>query len=758
MSANATESPDAPQPVLGEILATKLAPPPVRAGYVPRQRLLDALASGRDRRLTLVAAPTGYGKTMLVAAWCAELAQLDERVISWLTLSPAENDPAALTRYLIGALLPAGAGIGERAESMLGVPGASPIAWMRSLVNDLATTEAEITLVLDGYEMLTEPACHELLQVLLDHAPATLHLLVCTRAEPPFTLGSLRAAGQLAEIRAPELRFSEAEAAQLLVEEERLDLEPAAVVSLTARTEGWPAALYLAALWLRGRADPAGDVERFAGDNRHLVDYLSEAVLDRLDDDVREFLLSSSIVDRLCTSLCLAITGRPAAGVLEAIERSNLFLVPLDDSRKWYRYHHLFAGMLRSELERRHPERVAELHRRAGAWYRSAGMVPEAVDQATAAGDYADAAALISEFWLEIGRWGQEATIRRWLDAFGSDELQRYPELGLVGGVLTGISGRSEIEFRGWLELAERGLAPGAGSLIAGTTSLEAGVNLLRATFGYRNIPETTAAAARSARVESESNGVFRVVALANLAFLLYLSGDPAGSRQALSQAMRDPLAERRPYGFITALTTSALISLDEGDAGLGERTARQALEYAAAAGLTDNQVAGLAHAALGRALMAAGRLASARTELEHAVTRLRGGVTPARHAYALLCAAPVIQAGGDLPGALALVDEAERLLASFEDAGILTALLRDVQRRLSLARRRRREPDPTALTEAELAVLRLLPTPRSQRQIADELSISINTVKTHISSIYRKLGVRSRDAAVARAGGLSLL
>ncbi len=747
-------------PVAEELIATKLAPASVRPGYIPRLRLIDALAAGSDLRLTLVDAPTGYGKTMLVAAWCAEVAARGQRVISWLSLAATEDDPALLTRYLIAALRRADSSIGERAEAMLHVPGASPTAWMRSLVNDLAVVRPEITLVLDDYNAVTEPACHALVQFLLDHAPESLHLIVCTRADPPIALGSLRAIGQLAEVRTTDLRFTDREAAALLVETEGLNLDAHAVESLAARTEGWAAGLYLAALWLRGRGGPDADVERFAGDNRHVVDYLSEVVLDQLGDEAREFLLDTSIVDRLCSSLCEAITNRPAGGVLEEIARSNVFLVPLDDTRTWYRYHHLFAEMLRSELARRHPDRVAVLHRRASAWYRDRGLISDAIEHATSAGDYDDAAELISEYWLEVGRWGQEATLRRWLQAFEPDELQRHPELGVIGAFLTGVSGGPEIEFRRWLELAERGIAHAEQNRSPGVdaVALRRRVQQVGSSFGYRNIRTAAATAARAARVESEGDGALRVAALANLAFLLYLSGDPTTARQVLSEAIRDPLAQRRPYGFIIALTTSALIALDDGDADNGRHAAARALEFAAAAGLAENQVSALAHVAFGRALTATGRPDSARTEIERGVRLLRGGVMAAQQIYALLWAAPAAQATGDLPSALAYIDEAEELLGSFDDAGTLTTLLHDVQRRLSLARRRRYDRDSAALTEAELAVLRALRSPKSQRAIAQELSISINTVKTHTSAIYRKLAVGSRDDAIARATELGLL
>ncbi len=667
--------------------------------------------------------------------------------------------PALLTRYLIGALRRAGLQVGGDAETMLQVPGASSMAWTRSLVNDLATVDAQTTLVLDDYHVIAEPACHELIQFLVDHAPSSLHVLVSARADPPIALGALRAAGELVELRAADLRFTAEEAEQLLVEREGLDLPKDTVASLAARTEGWAAGLYLAALWLRGQSSQETDAERFAGDNRHVVDYLSEAVLEQLDDDVRTFLLQTSIVDRLCTPLADAITERRTGGLLENIERSNLFLVPLDETRTWYRYHHLFREMLRAELARRHPELVVALHGRASGWYRERGLISEAIDQATAAGDLAGAAAMISEHWLDVGRWGQEATVKRWLEAFGPDELNSYPELCLIGAFLTGVGGGSESEFRRWLELAELGAATTAGNrnLVAGSSSLSSSVGLLRSAFAYRNVRAAIATAARTVRVESEAHGLFRVAALANLAFLLYLTGDPSKARHAVSEAMRDPQAERRPYGFITALTTSALISLDAGDADQGEHAARRALEYAAEAGLADNQVSGLAYIAVGRSLAAARRVKAAAAQMERALELLRGGTVPARHAYALLSTAPVLQACGDHAGALKLIDEAEQLLASFEDAGMLTALLADAQRRIALARPRRGEQDPTALTEAELEVLRQLRSPRSQRAIAAELSVSINTVKTHTSSIYRKLGVSSRDDAVTRAIDLGL-
>ena len=751
---------------IGKIGALQVAPGSVAgslvvpAGYVHRPRLIDALDAGAARRLTLVDAPTGYGKTMLVVAWCADRVSRGLSSCAWLSLAAAENDPAVLIRSLIEALRRAGIAVSERVEMMVRVPGASPEAWISSLIDDLASLEAPITLVLDDLHLLVDPACHALLQSLIDHAPASVSMIVCTRSEPPVRLRALREAGQLAEIRAGDLRFDDGEAEELLVGREGLGLDRAMVSSLTARTEGWAAGLYLAALWLRGHREPASDVERFAGDNRHVVDYLSEAVLEGLGEDVQWFLLATSVTDRFCGSLCDALTRTSAASVLEQIERSNLFLVPLDESRTWYRYHHLFGQMLSSELARRHPDLVAGLHRRASAWYLDAGLISEAVQHALAARDFDNAAALICEYWLEIGRWGDEATIHRWLKAFDRHERRRYPELGFIGAVIVGMSGGSDGEFRPWIELAERGLADEAigERRVAGSTSLRAGVSFLHATFAYRDIGAALTAAARTVRMESDTRGQFLVITLANLALLRYLSGDPASARRAVSETLRNPQVLRRPHGYIIALSTAALIAIDAGDEDEGERCALRALEYAASAGVDDRAVSSLAHVALGRALANRGQRDVAALRMEQALRLLRGGVLPAWLAYTLLQAAAVLAAGGERAAAVGLGDEAQALVASFQDAGILESLLDDVQLQLTRSRPRRTGADAVALTHAELLVLRFLGGSLSQRAIAQELSVSLNTVKTHTSAIYRKLEVSSRADAIARATGLALL
>jgi LuxR family maltose regulon positive regulatory protein len=396
---------------------------------------------------------------------------------------------------------------------------------------------------------------------------------------------------------------------------------------------------------------------------------------------------------------------------------------------------------------------VRVLHRRAGAWYREQGLVGEAIGHITLAGDFDRAAELICEHWLATVRGGRLATVLVWIEAFGADRLPRYPELSVIAGLIVGVGGGLEADFRPWLQLAERGLAESGPSRrrLAGTSSLRSGVDLLRSGFGYHDVGAALVIAARMVRAESEVDGQFRLIALANLGFLLYLSGDLDGARRALAGAHRDPMSTQRPYGHILALAAAALVALDDGDRQAGERYARESLVYARAVGLLDNQVTGLAHVALGRALLAAGQWQAAWAELDQSVQVFRSGIMDAWHVYALLWAAPLCQRLGDDAAAFALVDEAETLVARFTDAGTLTALLADAKRRMTLARRRR-QVGPAELTEAELSVLRQLHSPRSQREIAQDLAVSLNTVKTHSRAIHRKLGVSTRGDAVARA------
>ena len=395
------------------LLATKLHVPRPQPGFVPRPRLVEALGEGLARGLIVVCAPAGFGKTALLADW----ARSGRRPVAWLSLDTADNDPARFWRHAVAALDRARPGIGERAGPLLGPPAPPSFEGLvTALINDLAARpgDDEVLLVLDDYHLIDAQPVHASLAFLLEHLPPGLHLVLASRADPPLPLARLRAGGQLAELRAADLRFTAEEAAALLRESAGADLPAAAVAALAARTEGWAAGLQLAALSLRGQADPAGFVAAFSGSHRYVLDYLTEEVLDRQHEQVRTFLLETSVLERLSGGLCDAVTGRAdSQAMLERVERAGLFLVPLDEVRGWWRYHHLFADLLRARLQQQQPGRVVALHRAAAAWCEEHGLADDAVRHALAAGDPAWAARLVERHAETLLGRSEGATLRR---------------------------------------------------------------------------------------------------------------------------------------------------------------------------------------------------------------------------------------------------------------------------------------------------------------------------------------------------------
>src|SRR6266571_1544656 len=372
------------------LLATKLHVPWPQPGFVPRRRLVEALGEGLARGRVLVCAPAGFGKTVLLADW----ARGGGRPVAWLGLDGGDSDPARFWRYAVAALDRARPGLAGRAGPLL--PGSFE-GLVTALINELAADPGpdEVVLVLDDYHLVDSGPVHESVAFLLENLPPGLRVVVSGRADPPLGLARLRARGQLAELRAADLRFTAEEAAALLREAVGPDLADAAVAVLAARTEGWVAGLQLAALSLRGQPDVAGFVASFSGSHRYVLDYLAEEVLERQPEPVRGFLLATSVLERLSGGLCDAVTGRTdSQRLLEGIERANLFLVPLDEVRGWWRYHQLFADLLRVRLQQQRPDRVLALHRAAASWHEEHGLVDDAVRHAVAAGEMSWAARL----------------------------------------------------------------------------------------------------------------------------------------------------------------------------------------------------------------------------------------------------------------------------------------------------------------------------------------------------------------------------
>src|SRR5437016_2820640 len=438
------------------ILATKLYIPRPRPNVVSRPRLLERLNEGLHRKLTLIAAPAGFGKTTLVSAWVAGC----DQQVAWLSLEEGENDPTRFLTYLVAALQTIAPNIGKGVLDVLQSPQPPPPeAMLTTLLNDLTTISDHFVLVLDDYHVIDAKPVDIALTYLVEHLPPQMHLVIATREDPQLPLARLRARGQLTELRATDLRFTDSEAAAFLNQVMGLSLSAADIAVLEDHTEGWIAGLQLAALSMQGHQDVPGFIRVFAGDHRYIVDYLVEEVLERQPAPVRSFLLQTSILDRLNGPLCDAVTGQEESNArLEALERGNFFVVPLDDRRHWYRYHHLFAEVLSAHLMAEQPDQVSTLHRRASEWYEQNGSAADAIRHALAAQDFARTADLVELAVPAMRRSRQEATVLGWLKAL-PDELVHYrPVLSvdyagalLSSGQLEGVEARLRDAER-WLD------------------------------------------------------------------------------------------------------------------------------------------------------------------------------------------------------------------------------------------------------------------------------------------------------------------
>src|SRR5437588_1426780 len=421
------------------ILATKLYIPRLRPNVVSRPRLIERLNEGLHRKLTLISAPAGFGKTTLVSEWVEGI----ERASAWLSLDEGENDPARFLAYLVAALQTIAATIGEGVLGMLqSSQPPPPEAILTALLNEITTLPDHFVLVLDDYHVIDAKPVDHALTLLLEHLPPHLHLVIATREDPALPLARLRVGGQLTEVRAVDLRFTPSEAAAFLNQVMGLDLSAEDIARLSTRTEGWIAGLQLAAISMQGQQDTASFIKSFTGSHHFVLDYLVEEVLGQQSESVQTFLLRTSILDRFCGPLCDAVVLDPSVSgraALEDLERANLFIVPLDNDRRWYRYHHLFADLLRQRLQQStasSPEDegggVAELHRRASQWYEDQGLEIEAFHHAVAANDVERAARLVEGDGMPLQFRGAVIPVLQWLESLPKTVLDARPSLWVM--------------------------------------------------------------------------------------------------------------------------------------------------------------------------------------------------------------------------------------------------------------------------------------------------------------------------------------
>ena len=666
------------------LLATKLHVPGPRPGFVPRPRLAQRLDEGADRGLVLVCAPAGSGKTALLADW----ARSGQRPAAWLSLDDADNDPARFWRHAVAALDRACPGIGERVGPLLGPPApASFEPLVTALINELAAQpgDGQARLVLDDYHLIGSEPVHASLGFLLDHLPPGLGVVLASRADPPLALARLRARGQLAELRAAELRFTASEAGALLREAAGADLPDAAVTALTDRTEGWAAGLQLAALSLHGRADVAGFVAAFTGSHRYVLDFLAEEVLERQSEQVRAFLLETSVLERLSGPLCDAVTGRTGSqAMLEQVERAGLFLVPLDEVRGWWRYHQLFADLLRARLRQEQPGRVAALHRNAAAWCEEHGLADDAVRHAVAAGEMSRAARLI-ELYADalIFLRGEGATVQRWLAALPAGLAGSRPRLLLAQARLALLSRHVEAAEVA-LDAAERALAaapgvadepfePSAGRDASQLANVPAAIALGRAALAQlRGDAEGTAAFASRALAEL-SEGEWLLASHANgyLGVAEWLRGRLAEAEHALSSSIGQWRAGQ-PTMAAWGSHLLGQVQRAQGRLDAAAGTYQQALEITAPPGRPALPGAGAAHVGLAEVAYQRGELDAALEQLTQGIPLCRQFVFTQPLATGLATLAWIRQAQGDAAGAREAIGEAGRAAPGQDVPGLL--------------------------------------------------------------------------------------
>ena len=733
------------QPIL---VGTKLHPPSVRELTIPRERLVERLRSGSDRSLTLVACPAGFGKTTLLAAW--REAEAARKPVAWLTLDEGDNDPVVLWTHAIEALRRASPAV-ARSEAADTVMAPVVDVVLPRLVNEL-DGQGEIALILDDFHRLSSFPARTSVRWFIDHAPPGFQLVLASRTEPILPVAALRAHGELLELRAGDLRFTCEEADAFLNGRLRLGLTPEDVEGLVGKTEGWPAGLYLAALSLEHAADRHAFVRRFGGSNRHVVDFLVTEVLQAHDPAAQALMLRTSVLERLSGPLCDAVLEQEgSAAMLDALSRSNLFLVPLDDEGGWYRFHHLFARLLRVELERREPGLVPALHRRASCWHRDHGTAGEAIQHAIAAEAYAEAAGLIQGSWISYANTCRYDTVLAWLRRLPAGVLDGNVQLLLVQAWVLSLSARRE-EAALAIAAVERLGDLGGGPLPDGFSSGEASLTMLRACFPWGDVGAQLDNGRRAAELEGPGSS-WRPLACWAVGTGLYFRGEPEEADRWFAESAALAPASAQWLAGEASLAYRSWIAGERG------RLDEQRVLAETAAGFVrehgTGKVIGPAPLALGVSLAARGRPGEALPLIERGVAFSRTFGQPIQLANALLGQAPVLRALGEHQRAADAIAEARSVLGSCPDPGILAGRLAALDRAPQIRPVRSGDQE---LTQQELRVLKLLHGDLSQRDIGRELYVSHSTVHSHVRAIYRKLAVSSRAGALDRGRQLGLL
>ncbi len=778
--------------MLENLLRTKLYVPKRPGGangtfLVPRPHLIEKLNAGLTGKLTLVSAPAGYGKTTLVSEWIAQIQ--GDTAVCWLSLDEDDSDPQTFFHYLAAAVRPLLDGESSLSQLLQANQPLPTKTLTKMFVHDVTAVSTPFIFVLDDYHAIDSPDIDTALAFLLDRMPPHMTLALTSRSDPGFPISRLRARGQLTELRADDLRFTEAEAAQFLQQTMGLTLQPAQIAALENRTEGWIAGLQMAALSMQNRSDGDldGFVQSFTGSHRFIMDYLTDEVLAQASPEVHAFLLQTAVLHRLHANLCEAIMPEAEAQqILEQLEATNTFLIPLDDERRWYRYHHLFADLLRQKV----PDATAQtVRQKAAVWCAANGLVEDAIEYAIGAGVWETAVPLLAQNGLTYLFQGKLNRLRRWYEAFPTDLLMQQPRLCLdYAWVLVNQGEKNAVEP---YLLAAETAAHGAPDVRGVTAIIRA--NNARA---FENLPVMQAEAELALALIPPDRAVARCTALAQLGIVQFMAegGDLAEAVRLLEETA---VLARQSQNMNTAFLAGGCLGLAHllrGEVGVAADVLLETHTFAIRQGLGQSPLLSYVHLGLAHLAFLAGELDAARQEITQVDAYCRFANEMSCLLRGSMLSALVEQAAGNQAGVDSALAELARLAApelgeeaislknpelsrqvaffqellvqsrpspgQLEMARLLAAgaSLTYAQAAAQLEAAAPEQPLVDPLSERELEILQLIAAGLKNKEIAEQLFISLNTVLYHNKNIYGKLGVSKRTVAVSKARELGLV
>jgi LuxR family maltose regulon positive regulatory protein len=662
--------------MVAPLLVTKLFFPALRPELVPRPGLIERLDQGLSCKLSLISAPAGFGKTTLVTEWLKNKGDDESSpfCITWFSLDEGDNDIVGFLTYFTAALnrLPGiDTPLGVGAQNMLQSPQPPPAATvLTTLINEIAAISCNLILVLDDYHLIAAQPVHEAIDFLLENQPPNLHLVIATREDPPIALSRLRARGQLSELRASDLRFSPAEATEFLNQVMGLNLSPADITTLESRTEGWIAGLQLAAISMRGWDDATRFIQSFTGSNRLVLDYLIEEVLNQQSRNVQAFLMQTAILDSFTSSLCNAVTGQDdSQSILEMLERANLFIIPLDNERQWYRYHHLFTEILRQRLRESQSKQLMDLHCKASEWYAKNGFTDEAIEHALQKNDFGRAASLIDGYADEIWQMGLHTKLCRWLAAIPDELVYSNPHLCFFHAWCLFSNGQHEAAEH-CLQAAENApitiLDPASENIenesisIPDKNQIKGRAAALRAYTAYYSgdVQGMSKYSQQAVEYLPKQDLLWRSIALVTLGDAHVFSGETTAASNIQWEALENNKATENSYMILLAYLKLAMTCREQGQLQQTIEICKQQLKLANNSGLAQTAVVGCTLAIYGETLAELGDLNGALNQAERGTSRTERSGDLLSLGWSYLCLMRVVFSRGDLAGAQEIVEK----------------------------------------------------------------------------------------------------